>query len=103
MCLATLLGEHIFHGYTGPGVIDRVDPVPPEVSLEDAYTPIKGKCMWWREALDEEERWDTRIKPEDMTVRCFCFIEGRAWAHKRCEVPADCPESRRCRYYIRHG
>ncbi|MDP2402125.1 MAG: hypothetical protein Q8M66_09105 [Actinomycetota bacterium] len=68
----------------------------------DGFTPIKGKCTWWRETADAEERHNLRIKPEDVTVRCMCFVEGHYWSHRRADVPADCPESRRCRYYIKH-
>ncbi len=69
----------------------------------DAYTPVKGKCMWWRETLDEEERHDTRVKREDVKVLCTCFVEGHFWTYRQAEMPADCPQCRHCRYYIRHG
>jgi hypothetical protein len=68
----------------------------------DGFTPIKGKCTWWRETLDAEERHNRSIKPEDVTVRCVCFVEGHYWSHRRADVPEDCPECRRCRYYIKH-
>lgn len=69
----------------------------------DAFTPIKSKCTWWRETLDIEERHNLRIKPEDVTVTCSCFVEGYVWTHRKAEVPKDCPKARHCRYYIKHG
>jgi len=68
----------------------------------DAYTPIKSKCLWWREMLDAEEQYNTRIKPEDVRVHCTCFVEGYVWTIRKAEVPANCPNSRTCRYYILH-
>lgn len=71
-------------------------------AMRDSYSPIKGKCTWWREAAVHEDVWDTRIREDEKRVQCSCFIEGTAWTTTRGEVPSDCPESRRCRYYIKH-
>jgi hypothetical protein len=70
--------------------------------VSDGYTPIKGRCIWWRERAVEEDAYETRLKEEQKRVNCSCFVEGKGWVVPRCEVPADCPESRHCRYYIRH-
>ncbi len=67
----------------------------------DAYTPIKGKCMWWREIMVEEDAHDIMIKREDKRVRATCFVEGYDWLYTKKEIPSDCPKTRQCRYYIR--
>ena len=69
----------------------------------DAYTPIKGKCTWWRECLKEDDRYDIMIKDADKRIDCSCFVEGFVWQFPKSEVPADCPKNRSCRYYIRHS
>ena len=69
----------------------------------DAFSPIKDKCTWWRESLLEEDSHNPRLAHEDVRVRCTCFVEGYYWLHRRADVPADCPEARHCRYYIRSG
>jgi len=68
----------------------------------DEYSPIKSKCVWWRESPDVEERYNPTIKPENVKVHCSCFLEGYVWTARRKEVLADCPNSRHCRYYIKH-
>jgi hypothetical protein len=68
----------------------------------DGFAPVKGKCNWWREKLDEEDRFDTRLKRERHRVHCSCFVEGRGWEYVVEDLPEDCPESRRCRYYIKN-
>ncbi len=70
--------------------------------MGDAYTPLRGKCTWWREAVLGEDEWDVRLKPDEKRVVCSCFVEGKTWTFKQAEVPADCPENKHCRYYIRH-
>ena len=70
--------------------------------MSGAYTPVKNKCIWWRELPIDEDTWNTRVPEDDKRVYCSCFIEGQGWVHPRIEVPHDCPDSRRCRYYIRH-
>ncbi len=70
--------------------------------MGDAYTPVKGKCTWWRETPVEEDIWDRRIKDEERRINCSCFVEGRVWTYPRAEVPIDCPENKHCRYHIRH-
>ncbi len=68
----------------------------------DGYTPVKGKCMWWREIPDADELYNMRIKDADKLVRCMCFVEGHYWSFKRAELPEDCPEARHCRYFIKY-
>lgn len=73
-----------------------------EHQVSDAYTPIKGKCTWWRERPVDEDVYDVMLSEEQKRIACTCFIEGRGWTLQRGEVPSDCPENRHCRYYIRH-
>lgn len=70
--------------------------------MSDGYTPIKGKCTWWREAPVEEDTWDARLKDDERRVRCSCFVEGDVWTYMKTEIPENCPEARHCRYYILH-
>lgn len=69
--------------------------------LHNPFSPVSGKCVYWRERLDEEERWDWRTKPGDMRVRCTCFIDGYVWDATGDTVAADCPRRDHCRYYIK--
>ncbi len=66
------------------------------------FSPVKGKCKWWRENLKEDDRYDTSVKGPDKRVDCSCFVEGHFWEYRMCELPADCPDCRTCRYYILH-
>ena len=68
----------------------------------DAFTPIKGKCTWWREVNSAEDEHNIMVKEADRRVTCTCFVEGYYWPHTRGDVPSDCPHARSCRYYIRH-
>lgn len=70
--------------------------------MADGFTPIKGKCTWWRESPVEEDMWDMRLSEDERRVRCSCFVEGDIWTFTRPEVPEDCPQWRHCRYHIRH-
>lgn len=70
--------------------------------MSDAYTPIRGKCMWWRETPVDEDIYDVRLREDEKRVHCSCFVEGRVWTHSRGDVPADCSEWKHCRYYIKH-
>lgn len=70
--------------------------------MSDGYTPIRGKCTWWRERPVEEDKYERRIKEEDRRVTCSCFLEGQVWTYRQAEVPVDCPFSLHCRYWIRH-
>jgi hypothetical protein len=72
------------------------------VAERDPYAPIKGKCVWWREFPNDEDRYDPHLKEDQKRVYCSCFVEGRGWTFPRVEVPRDCPDSRKCRYYIRN-
>jgi hypothetical protein len=68
----------------------------------DTYAPIKGKCKWWREAPVLDDIYDNRLKPEERTITCSCFVEGKGWVFTRAELPAECPDAVACRYYIRN-
>lgn len=70
--------------------------------MSDAYTPIKGKCTWWREMPVEDDVYDTHLREYERRVVCSCFVEGLSWTMPRSDVPNDCPENRKCRYYIKH-
>jgi hypothetical protein len=70
--------------------------------MTDGFSPLKGKCTWWRERAVEDDIWDTRLKPAQKRIDCFCFVEGKGWKYPTADVPADCPDERHCRYYIRH-
>jgi hypothetical protein len=51
--------------------------------------------------MDEYDRWDRDVKPQDKRVVCTCFIEGRLWLVTVSTVPDDCPHRDHCRYHIR--
>jgi len=70
--------------------------------VADYYLPIKGKCTWWRELPVDDDAYDVRLKEEQKRVSCSCFVEGKMWTYVRAELPSDCPDSRHCRYYIKH-
>ena len=38
----------------------------------DAYAPIKGKCVWWRELPNEDDKHDIMIKAPDKRIACTC-------------------------------
>lgn len=65
------------------------------------FVPVRGKCTYWREQLNGEERWDTRIKSADRRVECTCFVEGDIWTVTVGTVPSDCPKRHHCRYYVK--
>ncbi|GAV32096.1 MAG: hypothetical protein H5T75_01030 [Coriobacteriia bacterium] len=69
----------------------------------DAYSPIKGKCQFWREQPDEDDAYSLSVKPEDKRIRCTCWVDGDLWVFKASEVPSDCPRRMQCRYYIKTG
>lgn len=70
--------------------------------MSDAYSPIKGKCTWWREMPLQDDIYDVRLKDDEKRVNCSCFTEGKGWVFTRAELPGDCPDNRSCRYYIKH-
>ena len=70
--------------------------------VEGGYAPVKGKCTWWREAFHEDDAQEMSIKLPAKRVRCSCSVEGQGWTYVYAELPPDCPESRRCRYYIKN-
>ncbi len=67
----------------------------------DAFSPIKGKCRFWREQENLEDVWDTSLKKDEKRVVCTCFVEGDMWIEKAKEVPVDCPKRYSCRYYVK--
>ena len=69
----------------------------------DPFSPIKGKCTWWRQVMVDEDLHDLMIKPENKRVRCTCFVEGLVWLHEAADVPKQCPEAQHCRYFIIAG
>lgn len=69
--------------------------------MSDRFSPIKGKCTWWREYPVDDDVWDSRLKPDQKRIECTCFVEGKAWTLARGDVPSDCPDNRHCRYYIK--
>jgi len=70
--------------------------------MSDSFSPLRGKCIWWREVAVEEDTYDIRLREDQRRVYCSCFVEGRGWTHTRGDVPTNCPENLHCRYYIRH-
>jgi len=68
--------------------------------MSDPYARVPGKCVWWREMPNEDDRTDTRIKPAEKRVECSCFVEGYLWTFTVVEVPRECPSSRSCRYFV---
>jgi hypothetical protein len=58
----------------------------------DGFSPVKGKCFYWREQLSD-----------DWGVRCTCFVEGDFWEFTVDTVPGDCPRRLHCRYYTKGG
>jgi len=69
----------------------------------NGFVPIKGKCLYWREHLEEEDRYDSRLKKDDWRVQGTCFVDGDTWDFTASTIPPDCPLRRKCRYYIRSG
>ncbi len=67
----------------------------------DAFSPIPGKCQFWREQPDEDDRYDSSIRFEDKRVRATCWIDGELWVVTNATVPSDCPKRMQCRYYIK--
>jgi hypothetical protein len=69
-------------------------------SALDGQRQIPGKCQFWRERMDEYDRWDRDVKPREKRVVCACFIEGKRWQVTAGTLPADCPDRDHCRYHI---
>ena len=67
----------------------------------DANSPIRGKCVWWRETPNAEDRYDFDLKAPDKRTDCSCFVEGFMWTFKVSEVPNECPSSTSCRYFVK--
>lgn len=64
------------------------------------FAPTPGKCNYWRETLNDEDQHDVHLKKGERRVNCTCFIEGESWEFIEREVPSDCPNKRKCRYYV---
>jgi hypothetical protein len=73
------------------------------VPEHDPYSPIRGKCVWWREVANNEDLYDARLKDPQRRIECTCFVEGFRWEMQTAEVPPECPKSKQCRYYIKAG
>lgn len=71
--------------------------------MSSEFSPIRGKCFYWREALHGDDQFDSRIKKGDRRVQASCFVEGTQWTFTESTVPADCPDKLHCRYYIYFG
>jgi len=71
--------------------------------MVDGFSPINGKCRFWRESAEVDDQYNTSIKKEDKRVICTCFVEGDMWTMRAKETPADCPKRYHCRYYIKTG
>lgn len=69
--------------------------------MGDAFTPVRGKCTWWREMPVEEDAHDIRLQDGERRIACSCFVEGMAWVFTADEVPSECSEAKHCRYYIK--
>lgn len=67
----------------------------------DGYSPVRGKCAFWREQPNDEDTWDLSVKPDDKRVTCTCFVEGDMWPATMSTIPKDCPNRFKCRYYVR--
>jgi hypothetical protein len=69
--------------------------------LLDGQSQVRGKCQYWRERMNEDDRWDTDVKPLAKRVKCSCFIEGTLWDAIVGDLPVECPISLTCRYHVR--
>jgi hypothetical protein len=67
----------------------------------DPYAAVRGKCVWWREIPNVEDRFSLDVKPDDKRIECSCFVEGYQWVFTTIEVPAECPRNRTCRYFVK--
>ncbi len=67
----------------------------------DPYSPLKGKCRFWREVANEEDRYDPSVPPEGRRITCSCWVEGDVWNVTNATLPDDCPMRFHCRYYIK--
>lgn len=69
--------------------------------MTDPYSAIPGKCVWWREIPNDEDRYSTEVKAPQKRIECSCFVEGYRWTFITAEVPAECPRERGCRYFVK--
>jgi hypothetical protein len=69
--------------------------------MTDPYSAIRGKCVWWREIPNDEDRFSNDVKAPRKRIECSCFVEAHRWTFVTAEVPAECPRDRQCRYYVK--
>ena len=67
------------------------------------FSPIRGKCFYWREQPHYDDQYDPRVKQGQHRIVCSCFVEGDTWTYPEDDVPSDCPQKMHCRYYIHFG
>jgi hypothetical protein len=67
----------------------------------DGQSQVRGKCQYWRERMNDDDRWDIDLKPHERRVMCSCFVEGDQWDATVGTLPDDCPDRFRCRYHVR--
>lgn len=67
----------------------------------DGLSSVNGKCVYWRERMLDEDRWDTSVPLNGKRLRLHCFMEGKGWLVTVGELPSECPDRWRCRYYVR--
>jgi hypothetical protein len=84
-----------------PAVPTSVEGVPVNPLVLDGQMQVLGKCQYWRERMDEDDRWDVGVKYQTKRVRCSCFIEGTLWDRMVSTLPGDCPDASTCRYHVR--
>jgi hypothetical protein len=68
--------------------------------MDDPYSAVRGKCVWWREVPNQEDRFDLDVKAPQKRIECSCFVEGYRYTFETAEVPMECPRARACRYFV---
>lgn len=66
----------------------------------DGQAQVRGKCQYWRERMNEDDRWDIDLRPPARRVVCSCFVEGAMWNATVGTLPDDCPDRYTCRYHV---
>ena len=69
--------------------------------IRDPNSAVRGKCVWWREKPNEEDAENSRLHASERRIDCSCFVEGFLWEFAIDDLPRECPEARKCRYYAR--
>ena len=67
----------------------------------DVFAPIRGTCVFWREIPNCEDTHNGQVPALLKRVDCQCFVEGHQWRKTNGTLPRDCPDCRKCRYYIK--